>query len=118
LGQRHRLVRSDELSAPAFYALYSQFFEENYSQLDGSDEDFTPFRCHTQFVEESGFTVKGTFCARRYLRYRGLYDAIFKAASLGAPDRGLETALVLQGVSFENARKLAERHLRSISWTP
>ncbi len=118
LAQRHRLVRSEGLGEPAFYALYSEFFEDSYSQLDGSEDDYTPFRCHTDFLTHRGMTSKATFCARRYLRYEGLYDAVFKIATLGQPDTGLETALVLRGISIGNARKLAERHLEAIAWNP
>ena len=114
---RHRQLESDELSSGRFYQLYSQFFESNWSRLRGSEETFTPFRCRTKFVESDGLTFKTAFCARRYLDLDGLYDVIFKAAHLGEERMGFETALVLTGVSLENARELARRHLAGIRWT-
>ena len=57
-------------------------------------------------------------CLRRYRKYEGLYDAVFKVATLGEPDQGLASTLVLQGVSFENARRIAQRYLGAIRWKP
>ena len=79
-------------------------------------ETFTPFSCRTRFVDSRGLVLKTTFCSRRYLDYPGLHDVLFKAAVLGREDTGLETALRLSAVSFENARRLARRHLEGIEW--
>jgi len=116
LQLRHRELRSEALSPNRFYSLYSETFEGNHSQLWGSAEDFSPFRCETRFVETPTGVFKTAFCARRYLLYEGIFDVIFKAALLGQAQSGLETALVLSGVGFENARRLARRHLEAITW--
>ncbi len=116
LELRHRALHSDSLSATRFYVLYSELFEGNYSELWGSHEDFTPFRCRTRFVETATGVFKTAFCARRYLAYPDLFDVVFKAALLGEPQSGLETALALSAVSFENAERLAQRHLEAIAW--
>lgn len=119
---RHRRIRSEELSPLRFHQLYSRFFESNWSQLSGSDEILTPFRCRTRFVESNGLVFKTVFCARRYLEMSGLYDVVFKAAHLGGEldgqPVGFETALVLTSVSLDNAEALARRHLAAIRWTP
>jgi hypothetical protein len=112
----HHELRSKRLSAARFYRLLSDSFEGNRSELSDSEEDFTPFRCQTGFVEHAGLTFKTAFCLRRYQELAGLYDAVFKAAAIGRRDEGLETALVLSAVSFENAEKLARRHLEAIAW--
>ncbi|HAK59855.1 MAG TPA: peptidase S1, partial [Nitrospiraceae bacterium] len=56
------------------------------------------------------------FCARSYRKLPGLYDVVFKAAVLGQADRGLETTLVLSGVTYEKALRLSRDYLEKISW--
>jgi S1-C subfamily serine protease len=113
---RHRRLASTRLGAERFYELYSASFEGNHSQKWGRADDFSAFRCRTGFVENSTLTFKTTFCVRRYRRFEGLYDAVFKAATLGESGSGLETALVLSAVSFESAERLARRYLEEIAW--
>jgi hypothetical protein len=115
---QHQHVRSSELTPSQFYALLGQFFENNHSSLWGSEDDLTEFRCRTRFVRSAGLVLKTSFCARRYLVLSGLYDVVFKAAALGQRDAGFDTALVLSGVSLENAERLARRHLEALEWTP
>jgi hypothetical protein len=114
----HRRLSSEDLGPARFYTLYSEFFENNQSYLGGRPESFSPFRCRTSFVESRGITFKASFCARRYRDLPGLYDAVFKAAALGRPAEGFETALVLSALTFENAERLARRYLEQISLAP
>jgi S1-C subfamily serine protease len=115
----HQHVKSTELATSQFYELYSQFFESNHSEMWGSADETTPLRCRTRFVEtRPGLRFKATFCARLYRELGGLYDVVFKAAALGRRDEGFETALVLRGVDYERAERLARRHLEAIQWSP
>jgi S1-C subfamily serine protease len=116
LELEHHELRSTGLGALRFYRLLSQSFEENRSSLAGSKRHLTPFRCRAAFVEHGGLTFKTAFCLRRHRRLEGVYDAVFKAAAVGRPDRGLESVLVLSAVTFENAERLARRHLEAIAW--
>lgn len=112
----HRQVESTKLSGRRFYSLYSWLFEEDFSKRWGREVDFTPFRCQTGFVTNASLTFKATFCARRFRRLEGLYDVVFKAAALGQPSDGFETALLLSGVALEPARELSRRVLEAIRW--
>jgi hypothetical protein len=114
---RHRQIETKELPQGRFYQLYSQFFENNWSQLGGNDEMLTDFRCKTRFVESGELVFKTVFCARRYVDLEGLYDVVFKAAHIGESDTGIETALVATSISLENATKLASRYLAEIKWS-
>jgi hypothetical protein len=114
---QHRQLAGEALPSPAFFDLYSGFFEGSSSQLAGNDRLFTPFRCHTRFVDSGGQPFKTTFCARAYRELEGLYDVVFKAAALGRSRQGLETSLVLSAVSFENAEQLARRYFAEIQWS-
>jgi serine protease Do len=116
---RHRQLGSKKLSSARFYELYSAYFEDNNSEIDGDEEDFTPFRCNTRFVTNAAsLAMKTTFCVRRYRKLDGLYDAVLKAAVLGRDDQGFETAFVLSAVSFENALRLSRAYLDAIAWKP
>ena len=59
---------------------------------------------------------KTVFCLRRYKKLEGVYDAVLKAALVGKPLTGLETILVLSGVSYENVEAMVRWYLSSISW--
>jgi hypothetical protein len=114
----HQHVRSRELTPAQLHALLSQFFESNHSSLWGAEKDLTEFRCRTRFVRQGGAVWKTAFCARRYRELRGLHDVVFKAAAFGRSDVGFDTALVLGGVSLENAERLARRYLEALAWKP
>lgn len=113
---RHRHIETKTLAPDDFFSAYSQFFEANHSEKWGTSKDFSAFRCRTRFVKSGAMTFKTAFCARRYLDYQGLYDVVFKVALLGKKAAGFESALVLSGFEFDNARLLARRHLEAIAW--
>ena len=48
--------------------------------------------------------LKAVLCARQYVKLPGLYDAVFRGATLGARNVGLVTTLSLSGASFENVQ--------------
>ena len=85
-------------------------------QFTAAKREVTKYKCETKTVDVKNISFKTTFCVRRYRKLEGLYDAIFKAASLGENNSGLETTLVLSSVSFENAVKVSKRYLEAISW--
>ena len=113
---QHRFLSSDELDRFRFYSLFSANFAEGYGWLGGTRKDVTEFRCEAGFVDVESLTLKTVFCARAYRKLRGLYDAVLKVAVLGSPNRGVESTLVLSGVSFENAQALSRRYLKAIAW--
>ncbi len=116
LSIEHRLVTSDRLNRFRFAALYTNQFQELAWAPDASKDDVTPFRCANRNVRRDTLTFRTVFCVRRYRKFAGLYDAVMRAAALGEPDRGLVTTLTLSGVSYANARLLAQRYLERIAW--
>jgi hypothetical protein len=114
---RHRLITTEELNRFRFFALYSSYFGMNYGLVyHSSDEEVTEFQCSTGYVESGDITFKTIFCARRYQKLEGLYDAILKAAILESNNTGLETTLTLTGVSYDKAVSYARKYLEEISW--
>lgn len=114
----HRLITSKELNRFQFAALYSDQFGSRGAAPEASPEDVTPFRCEHRNVRTAALTFRSQFCLRRYRKFAGLYDAIVRAAPLGARGAGVVTTLTLAGVSFANAQALVRRYLGSITWRP
>ncbi len=113
LELKHTVLSTDELNRFRFYSLLTGEFTREGLSYQGRDV-VTPQRCAVGNVRQGSLTLKTVFCTRRYRRLPGLYDAFFKAATLGDPHRGLITTLTLSGVTFENARRVIERYLASI----
>jgi serine protease Do len=112
----HQLVATDELNPLRFFMLYSSQFQGSNAAVIGNEEEITPFRCQTRNVNSNTGKLKTVLCARQYLKLPGLYDAVFKAATLGSRNAGLVTTLSLSGVSFDNAQSVSRRYLENIKW--
>jgi hypothetical protein len=67
-------------------------------------------------VKRGSLKFRVIFCVRRYKKYDGLYDVIFKLAALGGGRSGLVSGLTMSGVSFENAQRIARDYLENVSW--
>ncbi len=117
LRYRHELVKSSKLGAIRFSSLYERSFNKPFPERGGTREDVTRFRCHEQFVAATGGTLRVAMCLRAYKRLKGLYDLRLKVATLDRTDEGLQSWFTVDGVSFENGLKLAQRYLEAIKWT-
>lgn len=113
---QHRLIKSRALNRFRFFSLYSSMFTSGYSGYRGGEDEVTEFQCSTKYVESNDITFKTVFCVRGHLKAEGLYDVLFKAASLESMTTGLETSLTMNGVTFDMAVSLSERYLGEISW--
>ena len=114
----HVLLESRGMGWLRFYNLLSMRFSAANAALPGGEEDFTPFRCQTEFVRNRGLTLRTVLCARAYRRFEGLYDFWMRAATLDAYDHALVTTLALTGVSFDNGTRFVRRYLESVEAAP
>ncbi|HEX7232127.1 MAG TPA: serine protease [Candidatus Binatia bacterium] len=112
----HQLLSTEELNPARFFTLYSSQVQAGNVALFGNEEEVTPFRCLTRNLQTQGGKLKGVLCARQYVKLPGLYDAVFRGATLGARNVGLVTTLSLSGVSFENVQTLTRRYGEAIRW--
>lgn len=112
----HTVVASDELNLLRFFALYNDEFQGSGRYLSGHESEVTPFRCRPRNVRHGRLKWRISFCARAYRRYRDIYDVVLTLAALGKRRRGLVSTVVMSGVDFENAQRLAELYLEAISW--
>ncbi len=101
-----------------FYNLYQARFNADYPGIQAAREDVTRFSCQTDFVQSGLVIMKASLCLRAYRRLPGLYDAVLKAATVNHDHRGVQTTLVLGGISARNATRFAKRYLGSFRWTP
>ncbi|HZP94549.1 MAG TPA: serine protease [Burkholderiales bacterium] len=111
----HTLLESRKLGWMRFYKLYETRFATVANPPPGLEEDFTEFRCRTEFVHNDSLMLRAAICLRAYKRLPGLYDLWMRAATLDAYDHGLQTTLTLLGVSFDNGERFAQRYLEAIS---
>jgi len=112
----HQLLTTGELNPARFFTLYSGQLQAGNAAMFGNEEEVTPFRCQTRNVGTQGGKLKAVLCARQYIKLPGLYDAIFKAATLGSRNAGLVTTLALSGVTFDNVQLLSRRYMENIQW--
>jgi hypothetical protein len=117
---QHDLLSSERLNRFQFHALYTRHLRALSKDWDidaRGDEDFTPYRCRTANLREHAVTAKAVLCARRYKRMPGLYDVVFRLATLGEPREGLLSTLTMSGVSFANAQTMVRRYVGAIRWS-
>jgi hypothetical protein len=112
----HQLLSTAELNPLRFYTLFAGQFQAGNAAIFGTEEEVTRFSCQTHNVAVATGKLKGVLCARQYLKLPGLYDAIFKAATLGARNAGLVTVLSLSGVSYDNVQTITRRYMENIRW--
>lgn len=113
---RHDYFTSELLGERRFFKLYQRFFDDHDENFYAGKEDVTKFSCQTDFVAHGDLTLRTVLCMRAYKKLPGLYDAVFKAATLGNERRGVMTTLELGGVSYDNALRFARNYLEGISW--
>ena len=112
----HQLLSTGELNPLRFFTLYAGQFQAGNAANFGTQEEVTPFRCQTRNVKTASGKLKGVLCARQYLKLPGLYDAVFKAATIGARNAGLVSTLSLSGVSFDSIQAVSRRYMENIQW--
>ena len=112
----HQFLSTEELNPLRFFTLYSAQFQAGNAVMFGNEEEVTPFRCQTRNVNAAKGKLKAVLCARQYLKLPGLYDAVFKVATLGGRNAGLVSTLSLSGVSFDNVQSVSRRYMENIKW--
>lgn len=117
LRYRHELVKSSRLGTLRFSSLYERSFNKPFPERGGTREDVTSFRCSERFVTVSSGTMRVAMCLRAYRKLKGLYDLRLKLATLDRNDEGLQSWFTVDGVSFDNGLKLAQRYLETFRWT-
>jgi len=118
----HTYVSSERLNRFRFYSLYQSFFQNDFSDDIGKwfedEEEVGAFRCLDDFVAPEGPSMKVVFCVRGYKKLPGLYDSVFKVATVDNNHQGLQGKVTLTGVSFENAQAFGRKFLENARVSP
>ncbi|MDR3426452.1 MULTISPECIES: S1C family serine protease [Silvimonas] len=110
-------VQSKGLNDQQFAHLYGGLFSVDPPLPDATREDVGNFSCKTAFVHQpDGLPLKNVFCLRAYRKLPGLYDAVMMSATLDQSQNGLINRLVVGGISYNNAVKLARKFLGATAW--
>jgi serine protease Do len=114
-------LESEELNTLQFYNLYQSQIQNVYPDNLAAKENVTNFECQDEFHSKDSLqgreiVTKGTFCARKYKEYPGLFDVLYLGASLHDNHQGLISHFTLAGVSMEMAIKFTEKFLSNITW--
>jgi hypothetical protein len=101
--------------------MYQTQIEEVYPDNYAGEEDVTNFECHEDFIGKTSASdravrTKGTFCARAYRKYPGLYDVLYLGAAVHDERQGLLSHFTLSGVSMEMALQFTRKFLAGITW--
>jgi len=110
----HVLLESRGLGWMRFYKLFEARFGSGTGGVPGLEEDFTEFRCRTEFSGERQLPLRAALCIRAYKRLPGLYDFWLRAATVDRYDKGLLTTFSLSGVSYDNGSRFVQRYLESV----
>lgn len=110
---QHDYYTGKNINRFRFFSLYQAQFNAPYTRVPATQEDVSRFACHTDFVSHNGLSFKAALCLRRYKQLPGLYDAVLRAATINENTRGVQTTLMLAGVTAENAQRFARRYLES-----
>lgn len=110
----HVLLESRGLNWFRFYNMLETRYAAARAGIPGPEEDFTAFRCQSDFVAQAGLDLRAVLCVRAYKRLEGLYDFWLRAITLDSYERALQATLTFSGVSFDNGSRFARRYLESI----
>lgn len=110
---KHELVQGKQLSLIRLLTTAENTFNQTMA-FDGNDEQTTRFRCDSRNVRSGKLTFRTEFCARRYRRLPGLYEAVLRATPFNGRGERLVTTLNMSGVPFKLVRQMVERFLLGI----
>lgn len=114
----HTHVSADKMNSFRFSHVLQGYFKRPDVLLTGKKKYFTNYECKTNFVESNNITFKVSFCLRGYKHLNNVYDMILSAASQGTNNTGIQTNLILAGISYNNAVLFSKKYLEAFSWTP
>jgi len=116
----HDLVTAEGLGRIRFHALFAREFARlarDWDLHEDGDEHVTGYRCRTGNVRGDRLVARAVLCVQRYKKLPGLYDVVFRLATLGRPHAGVLSTLTLSGVSIANAQQVIRRYVGGIAWS-
>jgi serine protease Do len=116
LSIQHRILQS--------LGLHPLQFERQVNRLaaaarrTGASAHVAPFACSDALVSLDGFDARISTCVRQYRLFTGLYDFDVTVVGIDDTQQALVSRFALQGVAFESGKRIMERYLGALQWTP
>ena len=114
----HTHISSKDMNMFRFSHVLQNYFKRPDVLLTGKKKYFTNYECKTDFIANDSMKFKLSFCLRGYKHLKNVYDMILTAASLNENYTGIQTNLILAGISYENANLFSKKYLEAFSWKP
>ena len=120
LNYSHHNLTSKGLNMFQFVALQSAFIKKHDRDdlRGGNEQDFSRTECKSSLLRAGNVPMKTTVCMRAYVKFPGLYDVSWSAASLVDTRQGFTCSFRLHGVTMETADAFLKRVLESYQWNP
>ena len=115
ISVRHETYDGSKLGALRFLQRYSASFGNE--SLGNNDVHRVAARCTERTLDAAGLPLRAVLCLQAYKRLPGLFDLSVLTASLDSQDTGVQGRLDAQGLSFDNAQRLARHYLEGFGWT-
>ena len=91
----HQLLSTSELNPARFFTLYSAQLQAAMRRCSATKRKSHRFAARRAMSLPPSGKLKGVLCARQYIKLPGLYDAVFRVATLGSRNAGLVSTLSL-----------------------
>jgi hypothetical protein len=112
------LTAHKRLSLPRFYSYYESQYAMPLGLGEAAEANVTNYDCSDSFIDLVGHRWKSSFCVRQYKKYPKLYDMQLYMALVGGERQGFMMTQIAEGVSKENALKLAHKFMQEIAKRP
>ena len=116
LSVQHRILRSTGVHRLQFERQVNRMAEGPLRS--GSPTHVAPFSCTDALVSLDGFDARVSTCVRQYRLFADLYDFDVTVVGISDTEQALVSRLALQGVGFGSGRRILERFLEALQWTP
>ena len=115
ISLRYESYDGTKLGTLRFAARYSASFRnESFVRLRAGHQ--TKPQCNEAFVDRDGLPLRAVVCLRAYKKLPQLYDVSVLVATLDQTQAGVQGRFDAQGLSFDNAQKLARHYIDAYGW--
>ena len=116
IAMRHETYDGSRLGALRFLQRYNASFENE--GVGGNDSHRVAAGCTEHSVATGGgLPMRAVVCLRAYKKLPALFDLTVLTASLDGSETGVQGRLDADGMSFDNAQRLARHYLEGFGWT-
>lgn len=117
ISLRHESYDGRKLGTLRFAQRYAlSFRNEGFSRL--RRDAMTRPQCAEDFVDRAGLPLRAVVCLRAYKKLAPLYDVAVLVATLDEKQSGVQGRFDAQGVTFDNAMKLARHYIDAYERLP